>query len=98
MRVPDVNPLAENLAIAAGLGFMAIPITWQLMRKRANQQVLREHRISWFIAGPMRKLIVDDYRRLYPQGWEYRALQTFQVLWLTSVILAFLALFLGSST
>ena len=97
MRVPDVNPLAENLATAAGLCFIAMPITLQLMRKRANRQIPREQRISWLIAGSMRKLIIDDYRRLYPQGWEYRALRTLQVLWLTLVILAFLALFLGSS-
>jgi hypothetical protein len=50
MRVPDINPLAEDFATAAGLCFIAIAITFQFMRKRANEQLSSEHRISWFIA------------------------------------------------
>jgi len=97
MRVPDINPLAEDFATAAGLCFIAIAITFQFMRKRANEQLSSEHRISWFIAEAVWKTVIADYKRFYPRGWEYRALRTFQVLWVTFVILAMLALFFGSS-
>ncbi|MGA8367970.1 MAG: hypothetical protein ACLQMT_04485 [Candidatus Acidiferrales bacterium] len=99
MRVPDINPIAEAFATAAGLCFVAIEITFQLMRKRANEQLPRERRISWFMARRhMRKAIIADYKRLYPRGWERRAFRTFQVLWVVFVILAILSLFLGGAT
>ncbi|MGH9734230.1 MAG: hypothetical protein ACRD8A_06555 [Candidatus Acidiferrales bacterium] len=95
--MPDINPLAEGLATAAGFCYLAIPITLQLMRSRANQQLPHEHGISWFIASAVRKMVIADYKRFYPGGWAYRALPALQALWVTFVILAFLALFVGSS-
>jgi hypothetical protein len=95
MRVPEINPTAEAFAVAAGLCYAAIEITLQLMRRRANEQLPRERRISWFIAGVMRKTMIADYKRLYPRGWEHRAFRTFRILWVALVILSILALYFG---
>jgi hypothetical protein len=97
MRALDTNPLAMAFASAAGLCFIAIEIAFQLMRKRANEQLPSERGISWFISGAMRKTVVANYRRFYSGGWEYRAYRTFGALWITFVILSILALFLGSA-
>jgi hypothetical protein len=97
MRLPEINPLAEALAIAAGLCFGVIEVAFELMRRRANERLPHEQRISFFWAKAMRKKIIVQCELISPREWEYRAYRTSRALWLMFVILSILALFFGSS-
>ncbi len=97
MRLPDINDLARAFATAAGFCFIAKAITFELLRNRGNEQLPRERKIPWYLAAARRNKVIAEYKVACPHGWEYRAYRIFQVLWVTFVILAVLALFFGSS-
>jgi hypothetical protein len=97
MSDPNINPMALRFAWAAGFCYLAIAIAYQLVRKQVNDRRPEGERISWFRGAYLRSTVIAEYKIVRPQGWEYRAYQTFRVLWLVLVIAALLIFLLGPS-
>jgi hypothetical protein len=95
MRPPEINPAATAFAIAAGCCYVVIKIMFEFMRKRANDTLPPQERISWLLSGARRRAIIAKYNTAHPQGWEYHAYRISRALWVTFVILGILALFFG---
>ena len=98
MHPPQVDALTQSFAIAAGTCFLVGMIALDIMRVKANARLVPERRVSWIYGWAAWKRVTSDYRRLYPEGWGYRVLQTAAILWVTFAILAVLATILGAST
>jgi hypothetical protein len=69
MRSLFLDWLGQSFAIAGGTCFVGVVVTLHFMRVKVNARVAPEHRISWFVAPTVWKLVIDDYRRLYPRSW-----------------------------
>ncbi len=85
-----LSSLAQDLAMAAGICFLVLVLALRFMRVKVNACLPTENKISWVMELALRKRIISDYRRLYPQGPGYGVLRISVIVWIVFVMLAIL--------